>query len=80
MHWRPIIIYKENLLLHYGLFNDAIIQLINIIEIKPERKSIAFNDEVRMLSVLEEIDSYNVVLRLKNKHTMTGLHGFTKTF
>ncbi|MFT6149451.1 MAG: hypothetical protein ACJAUH_002143 [Saprospiraceae bacterium] len=45
MHWRPIIIYKENLLLHYGLFNDAIIQLINIIEIKPERKSIAFNDE-----------------------------------
>lgn len=77
---RPMKIENGNLYLKYGLFNDATIPLVDIQEIKLERKGLKFDDNIRMLSGLGEIDSYNVILHLKNQHTMFGLYGFTKTF
>ncbi|MFK7950277.1 MAG: hypothetical protein AB8G11_21995 [Saprospiraceae bacterium] len=77
---RPIKIENGNLYLRYGLFNDTTIPLMDIEEIKLERKGLEFDNDTRMLSGLGEIDSYNVVLHLKNRHTMSGLYGFTKTF
>ena len=77
---RPIKIGNENLYLRYGLFNDATIPLVDIEEIRLERKGLEFDDNIRMLSSLGEIDSYNVILHLKNQHTMSGLYGFTKIF
>ena len=80
MPHRPIVIGEKNLFLRYGLLNDATISLADIESIKLERKGLEFNNDVRRLSSLGEIDSYNVILRLKNQQTMTGLYGFSKTF
>lgn len=62
------------------MFNDATIPLAKIAEMDFSRKCIKLDEQTRILLGLGEIDSYNVILHLKNEHTMYGLYGFTKNF
>ena len=60
--------------------NEATIELKEINSIEISSKDIELNKETRKLSFLRELESHNVVIRLKNENTLIGLYGIKKKF
>ncbi len=77
---RPIRIEKDKLLLHYGIMSETTIELSQISHIEVSSKDIEFDDEVRKLSPLGELDNHNIVLHLKEEHILIGLYGIKKSY
>ncbi len=77
---RPFVIDENTLHLRYGILSEASIPISNIESITLSSKDIVFNDAVRKLSPLGELETHNVVVTLKKKHTLVGLYGIKKTF
>lgn len=80
MFKRPISIENNKLYLRYGIMNEATISLKEIDSIEISSKDIELNKETRKLSFLGELESHNVVIRLKNENTLIGLYGIKKKF
>lgn len=72
---RPISIKDEKLCLRYGIMKETTINLKNIDSIEISSKDIELNKETRKLSLLGELESHNIIIRLKQENELTGLYG-----
>jgi hypothetical protein len=77
---RPILIENSKLLLRYGIMTETLIDLANIESIEISSKDIELNQETRKLSLLGELESHNVVIRLKEENTLIGLYGIKRKY
>jgi hypothetical protein len=77
---RPISIREGKLILYYGILSEAIIDLKDIIAVEISTKPWKDGNKITKLSPLGELESHNVIIRLKNEHTMTGFYGIKKKF
>lgn len=77
---RPIVINKRTLTLKYGILAEAEIQLKEIEEVTVSGQALEENALTKTLSPLGELESHNVIIRLKHEHALTGLYGFKKKF
>ena len=80
MFKRPISIENDKLFLRYGIMNETTIDLVNIDSIEISSKDIELNTETRKLSFLGELESHNVVIKLKKENTLIGLYGIKRTY
>lgn len=77
---RPISIENDKLFLRYGIMNEATIDLANVASIEVSSKDIEINKETRKLSFLGELEIHNIIIRLKEENTLTGLYGIKREF
>lgn len=77
---RPIYIDNNFLWLKYGILNEAKISLTNIDEVELSKKPLPKEELTKTLSPLGELESYNVIIHLKDKTELIGLYGFSKKF
>ena len=80
MYKRPISIENDKLFIRYGIMNEAIIDIKNIENIEVSTKTIELNKNTRKLSFLGELESHNVIIKLKVESTFTGLYGIKKQY
>ena len=80
MRKRPTVISEKKLFLKHGLFSQTEIPIEEIESIEQSSKPIEFNDDVRRLSPLGELTSYNFIVHLKTKQTLVDLYGFKKEY
>lgn len=80
MSRRPIAIDEDILHLRHGLLSETEIPYSKIESIELSGKSIEFDKSTRHLSPFGEMDGQNVVIKLKEDHTMYGLYGMKKPF
>ena len=60
--------------------NETTIDLSNIDTIEISSKDIELNKETRKLSFLGELESHNMVIRLKEENTLIGLYGIKRKY
>ncbi|MEH0153000.1 hypothetical protein V6R21_02580 [Limibacter armeniacum] len=77
---RPISMDDKNLILRYGIMNEAQIPYLDIETVYLSKKGLGKDQLFKTLSPLGELESHNVIIRLKRAHTLTGLYGFKKKF
>lgn len=80
MYKRPISIENGQLHLRYGMMSETTIDLSKIESVEVSSKDIDFNSETRKLSILGDLENHNLIIRLKEKHTIVGLYGITRKF
>ncbi|MCF1191988.1 hypothetical protein LRR18_10370 [Mangrovimonas sp. AS39] len=80
MYKRPISIENGKLYLRYGIMNETTIDLTNIESIETSSKDIELNKETRKLSFLGDLESHNVIIRLKRENTLIGLYGIKRSY
>jgi hypothetical protein len=80
MFKRPISIENNKLFLRYGIMNETTIDIANIDSIEISSKDIELNTETRKLSFLGELESHNLVIRLKEENTLIGLYGIKRKY
>jgi len=80
MFKRPISIENNKLFLRYGIMNEATISIEDIESIEVSSKNIELNKETRNLSFLGELESHNLIIRLKKENTLIGLYGMKRKF
>jgi len=80
MYKRPISIENGKLFLRYGIMNETIIDLKNIVSIEVSSKDIEQNKETRKLSILGDLESHNIIIRLKEDNMLTGLYGIKRKY
>ena len=80
MFKRPISIEDEKLFLRYGIMNEATIDLKDIDSVEASSKDLELNKETRKLSFLGELESHNIIIRLKKENTLVGLYGIKRKF
>ncbi len=80
MSKRPIYIKGDKIYLRYGIMNETTIDLKSIDSIEISSKDIELNKETRKLSFLGELESHNIIIRLKEENTLTGLYGIKRTY
>lgn len=77
---RPVSIENKKLYLRYGIMSESTIELKDIESIELSSKDIETNSETRKLSFLGEMESHNVVIRLKKENTLIGLYGIKRKY
>jgi len=80
MFKRPISIENNKLFLRYGVMNEATINIEDIESIEVSSKDVELNKETRNLSFLGELESHNLIIRLKKENTLIGLYGMKRKF
>ena len=80
MFKRPISIENNKLFLRYGIMNETIINIEDIESIEVSSKDVELNKETRKLSFLGELESHNLIIRLKKENTIIGLYGMKRKF
>lgn len=77
---RPISLDCSDLILRYGIMNEARIPYGDIESVHLSRKALEKNDLTTTLSPLGGFESHNVVIRLKREYTLMGFYGIKKNF
>jgi hypothetical protein len=77
---RPIAVNANSIHLKYGILNEVEIPFSNIESIELSKKELVKNDLTKTLSPLGEMESHNVVIKLKSTCELVGLYGFKKKF
>ncbi len=77
---RPISINQNSLTLKYGILNEVEISFSDIDKIELSRKSLEKNELTKTLSPLGELESHNIIIRLKKEKELVGLYGMKKRF
>lgn len=80
MYKRPISIENGKLFLRYGIMSETTIDIATIERIELTSKDIDFDKETRRFSILGELESYNMVIRLNEENTLTGLYGIKRKY
>ena len=77
---RPHSIDNDRLYLRYGMMNETIIAMEDIVSIDLSTKELESNTHTRSLSALGSLEGHNVVIRLKKENTLVGLYGIERPF
>lgn len=77
---RPISVMDQNLYLRYGILNEVIIPISDIVSVVQSRSAIDTLDKAVKLSPLGDLESHNVLISVCKVHTLTGLYGIKKRF
>jgi len=77
---RPITIEDNRLYLRHGILSEVTLDIDAIDTIQITDKDIMFDHKTRKLSPLGELEPHNIVISLKEEHTLIGLYGIKKTF
>lgn len=77
---RPISINESSLTLKYGILNEVQINFDQIDSIELSSNELESHKLTKTLSPLGDLESHNVIMRLKTVHKLNGLYGFTKEF
>lgn len=77
---RPHELGANQLILRYGILKETAIDFENIEHIELARTGIKDDPMHRRLSALGELETYNVILRLKKAQVMHGLYGIQRTY
>ncbi|MCR9265785.1 MAG: hypothetical protein NXH86_16645 [Flavobacteriaceae bacterium] len=77
---RPSSIEGNRLFLRYGIMAETVIDLEDIDAIEITSKDIVLDKETRKLSVLGELESHNLIIRLKKENELIGLYGQKKKY
>ena len=77
---RPISIHENSLSLRYGIMNESEIPFSKVSDIELSRKSLAKDARTKKLSPLGDLESHNVIIRLKSDCELVGLYGMKKKF
>ncbi|NVJ87454.1 MAG: hypothetical protein HWE15_14185 [Algoriphagus sp.] len=80
MSRRPIVIENDRLFLRYGIMNETTIDLETIDSIEISSIDIELNHETRKLSFLGEMESHNVIIRLKQENMLYGFYGIKRKY
>lgn len=80
MFKRPIVIENKKLFLRYGIMNETIIDIETIDSIEISSKDIELDKETRKLSFLGELESHNIIIRLKEENILIGLYGVKRKY
>ncbi len=80
MYKRPILIENNKLYLRYGIMNETVIDVENIDCVEISSKDIELDKTTRKLSFLGELESHNIIIRLKEENTLTGLYGIKRKY
>ncbi|WP_282135049.1 hypothetical protein [Seonamhaeicola maritimus] len=77
---RPISVEGNKVYLRYGIMSETTINIEDIVSVEITSKDFEKSKENRKLSILGELESNNMVIRLKNENTLTGLYGVKRTY
>lgn len=77
---RPILLTETQLLLHYGIMSEVILDFDNIAAITLLNKPFKTDQQKRLLSPLGSLEKPNISITLKSSRKLTGLYGFKKNF
>ncbi|UTW62901.1 hypothetical protein KFE98_01720 [bacterium SCSIO 12741] len=77
---RPISIHEDSLILRYGIMSQVQIPLNQIEALELSQQSLKEDKLWCTLSPLGEAESHNLILHLKEEHTLSGLYGIKKKF
>lgn len=77
---RPIAIEENKLLLRYGIMNESKISISDIESVVLSKKELKKNKLSKTLSPLGELESHNIIIKLKKENTLFGLYGIKKKF
>lgn len=77
---RPISVEGNKVNLRYGIMSETTINIEDIVSVEITSKDFEKSKENRKLSILGELESHNMVIRLKNENTLTGLYGVKRTY
>ncbi len=77
---RPISIEGNKLYLRYGILSESTIDINTIKSVSISSTDLEWNDEIKKLSPLGDLESHNIVITLKQKNTLTGLYGTKKSY
>lgn len=80
MFKRPISIENGQLYLRYGIMTETNINLKDIDSVEISSKDIELNNETKKLSFLGELESHNIIIRLKKENELIGLYGARKKY
>ena len=80
MFQRPISIENGRLYLRYGIMTETIIDIKDIDSIEISSKDIEINKETKKLSFLGDLESHNVIIRLKKENQLAGLYGTRRKY
>lgn len=77
---RPVYIRGGKLFLNYGIMKETVIDLENIVTVEISSRDIELDSDTAKLSLLNNLESHNIILHLKEEETLTGLYGKKKNF
>lgn len=77
---RPISIGTEALTLRYGILNEVEIPFSEIDSLELSTKPLEKDVLTKSLSPLGELESHNLIIRLKSENELTGLYGMKTRF
>lgn len=77
---RPISIDENRLHLHYGILNEATIELNDIESLELSSKDLEEDSEIKIFSPLGKLEGHNIIIHLKNENELSGFYGIKKKF
>lgn len=77
---RPIVVEENSLQLRYGIMSETTIQFENIVSVELFTKELEEDSEIKKLTPLGGLEGHNVLIRLKEKETLSGFYGLKKEY
>ena len=77
---RPIVCMEDRLIVRYGILNECEIAFEDIESVELSKRSVTLDKSITKLSPLGDMERHNLIIRLKNENTLTGLYGVKKRF
>lgn len=77
---RPHFFEADKLHLRYGIMNETVIDLKEIDSVELSSNEVGKGHKVRRLSIFGILESHNVILRLKQENTLSGLYGIRRKY
>lgn len=77
---RPILVGENSVFFRYGILNEAEVPFSDIENIELTQKIPDEAGLVRKLSPLGDLESHNVIIKLRREHELAGIYGIKKTF
>ena len=77
---RPISIENYRIYLRYGIMAETTIDIKDIESVELSSKDLDDNKETRKMSFLGDLESHNIIIRLKTDNELTGLYGIKRKY
>lgn len=80
LYKRPILLTENKLYLRNGIMSETTIDLAKIDFLEVTSKDLKFDNETRRLSILGELESFNLIIHLKEENILSGLYGIKRSY